>query len=125
MAKEIKFMFLIMILATLCSCAALDYVLGVDENGKDKEGTPPAYFIIELLQSVGPLGVAVAGALTVGGSAYVGRKRGQKVGDAVIAGVQKARNEMSPEESDSLKAELKKHIPNKFHEAIRKVKDTI
>ena len=120
-----KKLFIVLMLTILCGCGPINWFFGVDVEGKDKEGPAPFSFLADFLNNMGPLGILTTGILTVGGTAYVGVKKGQRVGDAVIAGVQKVRNEMKDEDSAALKAELKKMIPNKYHAAIKKVKDAL
>ncbi|MCH7640998.1 hypothetical protein IID22_02285 [Patescibacteria group bacterium] len=120
-----KKLFVILMLIILCGCGPLNWVLGVDAEGKDKEGPAPFSFLADFLNNMGPLGILTTGVLTVGGTAYVGVKNGRRVGDAVIAGVQKARDDMKREDSNALRTRLRKFIPNKYHAAIKKVKDAL
>jgi len=115
----------LMLTLLLTGCSAIDALYGVDEEGKDLPGTPPIELFSKFIQNMGPLGTLVVGALTVGGSVYVGNKKNKGVLTAVIDGVEKVKNEMGPDDSKPVVALLKKHIPNKFHKVIDKIRDTL
>lgn len=115
---------LLVIALFLCSCTALDWVMGVDEKGKDKPGTPPIEYFSELIKELGPIGTLVTGVLTIGGTAYVSSKKHKGTLNAVIEGVQKAKGDMTDDDRANLVGLLKAHIPNKYHANIRKIKDT-
>lgn len=120
-----KIAFILCLNFILVSCAALDFYLGVDEKGKDKPGAAPSEYVNKIIESLGPLGGVAGAGLAALGSAYVAHKQSKKPLDAVIAGVEKAKDELDEEEKAALTAKLKKHIPNKFHKAIDKIRDNL
>lgn len=109
----------------LCSCSALNTFLGIDDQGNKTDGTPPAKYLTEVLKAFGPIGLVIGGLVTAGGSAYIGNKKGQGRFKAVVAGIQKVKKEMPVEEKEILVSKLKEHIPNKYHDAIKHVKDRL
>jgi hypothetical protein len=120
-----KKLLLVFVLTFCTSCAALNAFIGIDEKGNKTDETPPVKYLTEVLKAFGPLGVLGGGLVTAGAAAYSGHKRGEEKFEAVVDGVQKAKKEMTDEEREQLVLKLKEHIPNKYHGAIRKVKDRL
>lgn len=120
--KKILFAFIVI---TLCSCAALNSFLGIDDKGNKAEGTPPITYLTEVIKAFGPIGILIGGAVTAGGAAYVGNKKGHNKFAAIVAGIQKVKKDMTEGEKESLVAKLKEHIPNEYHSAIKKIKDKL
>lgn len=123
--KKLRAALLIVMLTVLTSCGPADWFFGIGEDGKQTEGTPPAEFFVDFIQALGPIGVLAAGAITTGGAVYAGNKRGQKPLAAVVAGVQKAKGQMSADDRAALVVLLKDNIPNRYHDTIKKIKDAI
>lgn len=119
-----KKLVLTLILAlTLTGC--INEFLGIDDQGNKVTSQAPADYVAAVLRGLGPIGIAAAGALGIGGSAYVAHKKERSKLTAVVAGVQKFRDSLDEEESNEIKKELAKHIPNKYHGTIKKIKDNL
>jgi len=124
--RKIKyFLVAITMVFVLTGCGFLNWINGVDDKGNDLPGIPPISIFAETIKQMGPIGTAVAGLLTIGGTAYVSNRQSKGTLKGVIAGIQKAKDAMSEEDKDALVVKLKKHIPNKYHKAIGKIKDAL
>jgi len=120
-----KLLLTITILFALSGCDAVDWALNVDKDGVSKEGAAPIDYLSEVLEAFGTVGGLASAGLAMAGTAYVSNKRSKDPLKAVIAGVQKLKEELGDEEKALLTAQLKKHIPNKYHKVIGKIKDTL
>jgi len=114
-----------LLIVTLTGCTQLDWVFGVDDKGNDKDGPAPMEYLTNLLKAFGTVGGVAAGGLSIAGTAYVSNKRSKDPLKAVINGIQKAKDELDDDEREFLVDSLKKHIPNKYHDTIKKIKDTL
>lgn len=123
--KYLKRIFFTSIFVLLCSCSAMNSFLGIDDKGNKIDKNPPISYLTAVLKGLGPVGLIVSGLFTVGGAAYAGNARGQDRFASVVAGIQKVKKEMSKEDKVILVSKLKEHIPNKYHGAIARVKNTL
>ena len=123
--RKLRMFLLAVTLTVLSSCAAADWFFGVDDNGNRTTTSPPSEFFIDFIQALGPVGLLASVGITTGGAAYVGNKKGQKPLTAVVAGIQKVKGDLEPGEKKALVGLLKKHIPNKYHKTIGKIKDAL
>jgi len=134
--KIFKKLFFVSIMLLVCGCGFLDWALGVDEKGNDKDGIPPIDMFMEVVKQMGPIGTLISGALTIGGGVYVGHKRGKAKNEgklelaerglkAVVHGVEKIKDDMSEDDKNDMNDLLKKKIPNEWHPVINKIRDTL
>lgn len=114
-----------MLTLILTGCTQMDWFFGVNEDGTDKPGESPASYLALFLENLGPLGGLAAAGLATGGAAYVGRKRGDKLPMVIIEAIEKIKSEVDEKEAAWLVGKLKAKIPNKYHKAIDKIRDTI
>jgi hypothetical protein len=114
-----------LLLLTLTGCAQLNWVLGIDDKGDVVNEAAPMRYLAAVISSLGPLGVLGSGLLTTLGGTYIAHKRSDNRLTAVVSGVQKTRDALSAEDSAVIKEQLKKHIPNKYHGAIKRIKDAL
>lgn len=116
---------LLLTLVVLSGCEQVDWALGISPEGTKLPGPAPVDYLTELLGAFGTLGGVVAAGLGVAGTAYVANKKSKDPLKAIVAGIQKAKEELDDEEREYLVDSLKKHIPNKYHATIKKIKDTL
>lgn len=123
MKKKIALLTVLLVFFT--SCEIINDYLGIDNNGKQVNPKPPAMYVEKVLEAAGPVGLAVSTLLGMGGAAYVGNRKGKKPLEALVGGIQKVRNDLTDTQEKDLVKLLAKHTPNKYHKAIRKIKDTL
>lgn len=116
---------MLMLMLTLSGCTGINWFLGIDDKGKDLEGPAPSEYVLNLMKSFGALGIAGAGAVSVGGAAYIARKRSQDPFESVVAAVQLYKQELEPDQKVNFVNFLKSKIPNRYHKAIGKIKDKL
>ena len=121
--KKITILFLFVL--CLSGCAWIDSLVGIDDKGNKVDNNPPISYITELLKGLGPIGILGSALTGMAATAYAGHKRGKKPFVAIVEGIQKTKEEMSSKDRTALVTLLKDKIPDKYHNAIRKVKDTI
>lgn len=120
-----KLIVLALLTMTLSSCGPMNWFLDIDDNGNDMPGPAPIDYMTGLLKAFGAAGGLAAGALTLGGTAYVSSKRSKDPLKAVVAGIQRFKEDLEEDEKEFMVEKLKKHIPNKYHKIIGKIKDSI
>lgn len=120
-----KKLVLLLVLITLSGCGFVNWAFGIDDQGNKVDPTPPVFYLTEVLKSLGPLGIAATGAISVAGAGYIGSKKGDGVLTGIVAGIQKAKDAMSEDDKNALVAKLSKHIPTKYHAKIKKIKDSL
>ena len=120
-----KLIALSILVVTLAGCTQMDWFLGLDDKGQKKEGTAPVDYATQILNGLGPIGVAGSTLLGMGATAYVGRKKGQDPLKAVIAAVEAHKDDLSDKDKAALVETLKKKIPNKYHKLIDNIKGNL
>lgn len=108
----------------LCSCGVVDWFAGVDSEGNDVKGEAPVTALSKILGILGPYGTAGGLGLTTLAAAYVARKK-KSILKSVVEGIQKGKKSLSKEQLKVLHKELAKHIPDKYHKDIQKIKDVV